>query len=347
MSYQWAINPQELFAERYRQMVSGGLPADDVDEVSEAVGDMWADGPGGWVYEWSRLAVEYAEQRRHRLAAQAYGWAKFPTLADGARRVALARQLEQYLLAAPGFGIGFERRVLTVPYRDGTTAVPVHLLTPPDWSGDTPVLIASGGVDTWKMDLHTIFETFVLCTRMCVLAFDIPGTGESTVPMTDGASVVCGLVAEARGIGDGRVAHLGISMGGHFAARSGLAGEVDAAIVLGGPVEQAFAAGRTFAHGMRDIVGNALGFDHRPTDAELVPLWPAFDLRPLLDRDDNAPMLVINGADDVHVPPHDTLVFEGRRDTEVHLIPDTGHCAVTKLPEVIRVMFEWLERTLS
>lgn len=32
-------------------------------------------------------------------------------------------------------------------------------------------------------------------------------------------------------------------------------------------------------------------------------------------------MLVINGADDVHVPQHDTLVFEGRRDTVVELIP--------------------------
>ena len=43
-------------------------------------------------------------------------------------------------------------------------------------------------------------------------------------------------------------------------------------------------------------------------------------------------MLVINGADDVHVPQHDTLVFQGRRDTFVDLIPDAGHCAPTKLP---------------
>ena len=44
-------------------------------------------------------------------------------------------------------------------------------------------------------------------------------------------------------------------------------------------------------------------------------------------------MLVINGADDPLVPQHDTLVFEGRPRTEVHLLPDTGHCAVSKLPE--------------
>jgi esterase FrsA len=58
-------------------------------------------------------------------------------------------------------------------------------------------------------------------------------------------------------------------------------------------------------------------------------------------------MLVVNGADDVHVPQHDTVVFEGRRDTEVHLIPNTGHCATTKLPEAIGLMFSWLQRTLE
>lgn len=53
-----------------------------------------------------------------------------------------------------------------------------------------------------------------------------------------------------------------------------------------------------------------------------------FSLRPLLDRDINAPMLVINGADDVHIPQPDSLVFEGRRDTVVKLIP--GHRATVR-----------------
>lgn len=341
MGYRWHVDVQDLFGERHRQMVSG-LPATDVDAVRAAVTDMWADEPGGWVHEWSRLAAGYAENDKHRLAAQAYGWAKFPALADDARRTALARQLEQYTRAAPGFEVDFERRKIAVPYRDGTTEVPVHLLTPPGRSG--AVLLASGGVDTWKMDLHTLFENLALRTGMRVLAFDIPGTGESTVPLTanDGAQVVRGLVAEARRTGDGHVVHLGVSMGGYFSARSGLAGEVDAAIVLGGPVELAFDAGRPYVHGMRGIIGNAMGFDHEPSDADLAAVWPSFDLRPLLDRDDNAPMLVVNGADDVHVPQHDTLVFQGRRDTEVHLIPGAGHCATPRLSEAVRIMLAWL-----
>jgi esterase FrsA len=54
------------------------------------------------------------------LAAQAYGWAKLPSLADAPKRTALARQVEQYVLATPGFPVEFERRTLTVPYRAAT-----------------------------------------------------------------------------------------------------------------------------------------------------------------------------------------------------------------------------------
>src|ERR1700754_3325541 len=105
MSYQWPLNAQELFGERYPQMVNTGLPATDVDAVRAAITDMWPDAPGGWVYEWSKLAASYADEGSHQQAALAYGWAKFPVLADDSKRAALAKQLEQYELAAPGFGV--------------------------------------------------------------------------------------------------------------------------------------------------------------------------------------------------------------------------------------------------
>ena len=52
------------------------------------------------------------------------------------------------------------------------------------------------------------------------------------------------------------------------------------------------------------------------TPAEMAERWKAFSPRSLLDQGINAPMLVVNGADDIHVPQHDTLVFSGRRDTD-------------------------------
>jgi esterase FrsA len=350
MSFQWPVDAEDLFGERYPQMVNTGLPAPDVDEVRAAITQMWTDAPGGWVYEWSALASRYAGAGSHQLAALAYGWAKFPTLADDSKRRALGNQLEQYLLAAPDFGVNFQRRVLDVPYRDASTPVPVHIFAASDLPVAAPVLLASGGVDSWKMDLHNVFVLAAATAGVRVVAFDIAGTGESAVPMTPdgGAEIVRGLIAEARKLGNGIVIHLGISMGGYYSARSGLAGEVEAAMVLGGPVEAAFNRDASLLQfGMAGIVGNALGFDERPSAAELAATFEAFSLRPLLDQDINAPMLVVNGTDDVHVPQHDTVVFEGRRETEVHLIPDTGHCAMTKFPEAVGLMFSWLQRILE
>ncbi|MGW2873776.1 alpha/beta fold hydrolase [Kitasatospora sp. NPDC001225] len=349
MSFTWPLDPRDLFVERYPQMTLG-LPAGEVDAVRAAVTVMWPDRPGGWVYEWSALAARHAAAGRHREAAQAYGWAKFPSLADGPKRTALARQVEQYVLAAPGFPVEFERRVLTVPHRGGEAAVPVHLMAAPGLPADAPLVLASGGVDSWKTDLHGMWEQLAFALPARLLLFDLPGTGESAhLPMTPhgGDEVIAALVAFARAAGNGRVGHFGISMGGYYSARTGLTGAVDASVVLGGPVERAFAPGRGFAFGMDGIVGNALGFDTAPTRAELDAAFAGFDLRPLLDRDANGPMLVVNGTEDVHVPQDDTLVFEGRRDTRVELIPDTGHCAVSRFDEAMALIAPWLKDTLA
>ncbi len=348
MPYQWPLDPQDLFTERYPQMVNTGLPAEDVDAVRGAIVEMWSDGAGGWVHEWSELGARYAAEGRHEQAVLAYGWAKFPALADDAKRLAFRRQLEQYELASPGFGVGFERRVLELPYEDGTTPVPVHLLSAQGLPARAPVLLASGGVDSWKLDMHLLFAGLAMATGARVMAFDIPGTGESQIPLSPAATqIVDGLIAATRELGDGRVAHLGISMGGYFSAYSGLAGLVGAAVVLGGPVEASFAADRRWEFGMADIVGNTLGLDRSPDADQFAAITSELSLRPLLDQDINAPMLVVNGADDVHVPQHDTLVFQGRRDTRVELLPDTGHCATSKLGEVIPLIATWIAEKLS
>ena len=68
MTYQWPMDPKDLFDERYPQMLTLGLPAADVDAVRAAVAEMWPDLPGGWVHEWSALASRYAAEGRHDLA---------------------------------------------------------------------------------------------------------------------------------------------------------------------------------------------------------------------------------------------------------------------------------------
>jgi esterase FrsA len=290
-------------------MVRTGPPEQDASAVRAAVKEMWPDAPRGRVYEWSALARRDADAGQHELAVLAYGWAKLPALADEPKRAAFARQSEQHLLASAGLPVRLERRVLDLPYQAGATPVPIHLLWAPPLAADAPVLLASGGVDSWKTDLHQLFVALALNTGARVLAFDIPGTGESQVPLTpESTEVIDGPIETARALGNGAVGHLGISMGGYFSAYSGLAKSVDAAVVLGGPVQAAFAPDRTWAFGMADIVGNAAGHAETPPAGEFAAGLPAFSLRRLLDQDHNAPM----------------LVFEGRRGTQVQLTPTPG-----------------------
>jgi esterase FrsA len=348
MSYQWSVDVEDLFKERSLQMVNTGLSAVDVEATRLAIEGMWPDEPGGWVYEWSKLGGAYAADGRHDLAVLAYGWAKFPVLADESKRTAFKRQLEQYELASPGFPVSFERRLLEVSYEDTTLKLPVHILSAPDIPEDAPVIVASGGVDSWKMDLHLLFSQLSLLSGTRVLLFDIPGTGETDIPLSAAApQILDGLFDAARRMGNGKVVHLGISMGGYFSAYSGLKSKVDASIVVGGPVDASFAPTRHWKFGMADILGNALGFENQPTAHELSTRCATLSLRSLLDQEENAPMLVINGADDIHVPQEDTLVFEGRKDTRVELLPDTGHCATSKFPEVMAVIVAWTGQQLG
>src|ERR1700677_4316017 len=113
MSYEWPQEPEPLFAERFQQMLTQGIPEADARAVRAATTDMWPDAPGGWVHEWSAVAWRYSAEGKHGLASHACGGAHFPTLADESKRTALAKQLEQYQLGGSEFPATFERRQVT------------------------------------------------------------------------------------------------------------------------------------------------------------------------------------------------------------------------------------------
>jgi esterase FrsA len=351
MSYTYDLSPAASFEDRYSQFIGFGIPKADVDTLRATIKDMWADAPGGWSYEWSTFAQKYLEAGNPLLASFAFGFAKFPCLANDARRKAQQNQLDCYLRAAPNFPAKFERRLLVLPYQGGSITTPVHLFSVTSRYADGPVLMYSGGVDTYKMDLHPVCVTLAQRLGITVLAFDHPGTGESPVPLSvKGDEIVLGIANEARKLGAGKVAHLGFSFGGNFSAMTGLSGAVDAAIVNGGPVDKAWGKenAQNLPYGMPGIIGNDMWFDDEPTFADFMAAVQQFSRRLLLDRADNCPMLVINGANDYFVPQADTLVFQGRRNTEVHLIPGIGHCGVlggpSKMPEVLDLVVAWLPK---
>lgn len=351
MPFPFAVDLDALFHERRPQMLGRGLPESDVDGIIERVEEMWGEGPGTWTHEWVNLARTYSERDDSPMALLAYGYAKFPTLADEPRQAAYREQIDLCVAMAASDPVDFERRDIMVEQAGQTgqpVAVTVHQYTPTDADpANAPVLLASGGVDMWKDDLHAVWGACAMFTGMTVLAFDIPGTGESNVTMSvESTEIVSGLVRSAKELGNGKVAHFGISMGGYFSARTGLTGEAAATVVLGGPVSAAFTT--TPVGAMRSIAGSALGFDAAPTDDELAARWMPMSLdAQLAAQQDPTPMLVVNGANDPLIPQEDTLLFEGRPGAEVHLIADAGHCAAEKLSEVTPMIIGWLAQTMN
>jgi esterase FrsA len=349
--YTYPIESEAMFEDRAGQFAGFGIPVADIQRMRDTITDMWLVGPGGWVHEWSQLAADYAFKGDHYLASLVYGCAKFPCLADPQREGALAKQVEEYLAAAPTFPVRFERRILTLPYQGGTVEVPVHLYTTADDYAELPVIVFSGGVDTWKMDIHNSLIATATHGGATVLAFDMPGTGEiSHVLLAASADeVVLGVVAAGKELGNGKVGHIALSFGGNFSAMTGLLGAVDAAVDDGGPVRDSFTIEHlsTLRYGMQDIVGNAMGFDTKPSVDELLAASEGLNRAALLETATNSAMLVVNGADDYFVPQSDTLVFEGRPNTEVHLIEGTGHVAMSKMSEVMPMMIGWLRTQLS
>jgi len=358
MAFTYEVEPEAMFEDRYEEFVSFGIPKADVDHLRGIITDMWADAPGGWSFEWSALAKRYHEAGNPLLAAVAYGFAKFPCLANDARVTAQDNQIACYLEAAPSFPCNFERRIVTIPVGGANVELPIHLFSASGRYDGGPVLMFSGGVDGFKIDIHGIVMALLQRLGITILAFDLAGTGECPIALTadGGDAIIAGVATEARRIGNGTVAYLGFSFGGNFAAMAGLTKMVDAALVLGGPIDQAFTMenAKNLPYGMAGIIGNDMHYANEPPLAEFVANMQQFSRRSLLDQTDNAPMLIMNGADDYFVPLSDTLVFAGRAGTDVHVLGDSGHCALlsgnggkSRLPDVVGLISVWLPEKIG
>ncbi len=229
-------------------------------------------------------------------------------------------------------------------------STPVHLFSVTGQYASAPALIYTGGVDTYKMGLHAIYVTLAQRLGITILGFDISGTGESTIPLSvKGDELVLGIVNEARKLGNGKVAHLGFSFGGNFSAMTGLSGAVDAAIVLGGPVDKAWGKenAQNLPYGMPGIIGNDMWLDHEPAFPDFLAAVQQFSRRSLLELTRIILQCSSSTAQTIYfVPQADTPRVS--RPPQHGSASDPGHrtlCGLgwrPKLPEVIRLRAQWL-----
>ncbi|MCB9797197.1 MAG: alpha/beta hydrolase [Alphaproteobacteria bacterium] len=348
-AFTFPLDPAELLAERAPQWLRSGLPRATLRQARSRIHEMWEDAPGGWAYEWSRLAEAHAARGQWLTASLVYGAARFPTASTPAAAEAHRQQLACHLRAAPRFACDFERIEVPVTLEGQGRRVPVHVFTPRGVGAGCPTVVFSAGVDTWKMDLHRLVTTLARLVGARVVALDMPGTGESDLALSPSGDLVYEAALDA--IAEGRRAAFGLRFGGHWAARLALRGVVDAAVDVGGPVgAEAREAGllTRLPNGMTGIVAHAMRLGHLPDVAEAERLLRAYSLpeQGLDLHRGGVPMLVVNGDQDPYVPVGDTTVFRGRPDTEVWLVRGSGHCVPERFVRVLPAAAGWLRRQL-
>lgn len=342
------LDPRELFDERRIQFAAWGIPRVVIERVERRVTDNWSEGPGGWAYEWSQEAVAAEADKRWLLASTFYGAARFPVVCTPLRHEALRKQVDCFVRASVGFPAHFERTEVQVA-NNAAVRFPVHIYRPKR-RGDFPLVCLTGGVDTGKMELHRLALAFALYGGFTVVAMDMPGTGETDVPLQSESDLVYRAVMAQLG-GAGKKAIVGISFGGHWAAKLALRGDVDAAINWGGPIGAArMDANRAsrLPNGMTGIVANAARLQAVPDIADTERLLQMFPLKNqgLLDRADCAPLLAVNGDCDPYIPSDDVRVFGRYPSAEVWLFPGLGHCAAEAARRVVPGMIAWLRASM-
>lgn len=239
---------------------------------------------------------------------------------------------------APAIGVTVEH--VDVAAADGST-VRGWLVLPND-RGPHPVVLTTNGLEGTVQELAIGLMRY-RATGMAMFLMEMPGSYAYPSPMSGDSEtiyrrVIDRLVADPR---LGRIAMVGVSFGGYWAAR--LAATDDrlvCAVACGAPTHHTFHGG---ALGIPEVIIGALadtvGARH-PMD--LVRRLKALSIR---DRyaDITIPLLAINGNQDTLLSTQDTVdLAAGAPNATLVLYPDDDHCAMGHYRQWLDLSQAWL-----
>ncbi|BEV71793.1 hypothetical protein THUN1379_12750 [Paludibacterium sp. THUN1379] len=347
------LDYRALFDERAWQLKAQGISGKSLRQVRSHVTNFWGTGPGAWTHEWTLHAMQAERAGRWLEASACHGAARFPVINTPERQQALADQIRCYLRAAPEFPCHFSRKALTVQLPTGAAQIMVHLFEPAKTTRrPRPLLCLSGGVYIGKFELHKLALTLARFGGMRVCVLDMPGTGETTLPLQPESHLVYEQVIQQLRDPEARCGMLGISIGGHWAAKLAMLGSVDAAVDIGGPVgfdTQPGASPLALNNALTGTIANAMQLAEMPDDSQARQLVQEFSLahQGLLAGAPRVPLLVINGSNDPYVSRQDTLGFAGKDNAEIWLIDRAGHCAAEQFVRLVPGVMLWLRQRLN
>ncbi|HEY7363017.1 MAG TPA: alpha/beta hydrolase [Methylomirabilota bacterium] len=352
-----------------RPIAEGIYGGGEFNEIYRAAERMTLGDRESWYREWLRLAEEIdgrggqADAAGHPISARDhylracnyYRWAEFFLLPEDPRRVhTYDRCVACFRAAGRYFTPPLEQ--VEVPYEGTTLPGYFYPAMNTDGGGQAPGLLYVAGADVLKEELYFLGGRAAIERGMALLVVDMPGQGETLrhrgivsrhdyeVPV--GAAI--DYLQRRPEVDGGRIALLGRSFGGYYAARAAAFDKRLRACAIFGALYDGVDLYDTYPpirNQLRWLTGAKSLEDARER-------LKAFSLKGVVDKI-SCPLLIIHGEDDHLVPArHAQRTYdEARTDKQLILYkpgePGSIHCSYDGFPYTIPALFDWLADRLS
>jgi esterase FrsA len=333
-------------------------------DVESVLTNLTSKDPELWAREWSRVARPYEERgaeleqagkfpdaRQAYIQAYAYyATGRYPTPHTPGKLACFRKSLELYEKAGKYFDPPLEK--IEIPFSKKT--IPIYLRVPKD-NKNHALVINFGGIDSFKAESYE-YDEGLQKAGLATCAVDMPGVGECPLEASPASesifSAVIDLLAQRPDIDGRRIAIMGRSFGGYWAAKMAYveADRLRAAVVWGGGVHYFFQedwlreSTNADSYLMDHDIARCRLFGVNSLE-ELVKPWSALSLKDQgwLDKP-SCPMLLVNGKNDLQTPLADLyLLLETGTPKSARIFPG-GHMGQT--PATFPTIVNWLKTEL-
>jgi pimeloyl-ACP methyl ester carboxylesterase len=329
-------------------------PLDSVDEEAarEAIAALPGLDPESWASTWGAAADRFAHQGDWLQAYRFSFLGRYPVPNHPAKERQYERAREFFLQAASLDDPPVER--VSVPVDGGE--LPFYVLRPAGVERP-PVVMLWGGIDTWKEEMYERTGTLFRSNGFAVLLLDIPGVGES--PLLAGSDAerqwtpVFDWLAAQDDLDAGRCAAVGASFGGYWAMKLAYThrDRLRCCVNWGGGVHITFTRewqerSRNASSYLMDLMAARARIFGGETFEDYVARCGELSLldQGLLDQP-SAPLLLVNGRDDVQNSVDDIYLSLDHGDPKSVRVFDGGHMGEGPVaPTIVTWVSDHLQR---
>jgi esterase FrsA len=344
----------------------GAHPLDglDPDAARRTIDGLRGLDPEPWTDSWGGLADEFATRAQaatdvatqHDLWIQAYRAAfmgRYPVPNHPLKEDQYARARDFFLRATALEEPPLE--AIEIPF-EGSEKLRFYLTQPAGGGDRAPVAMVWAGIDTWKEEMHGRLGALLRSRGFAVLLVDMPGVGESPVLAVGDAerqwTPIFDWLSGREDLDAGRCAAIGGSFGGYWAMKLAYThrDRLRCAVNWGGGVHITFtpewqARSRNASSYLMDLMAARARIFGGETFEDYVARCPELSLldQGLLDQP-SAPILLVNGRDDVQNSIDDIYLSLDHGDPKTARVFDGGHMGEGPVAPTI---VDWVARQLG